>query len=165
MKGFVEGFPGMWDLLEPTDTVAVTEVIWDENTGSLIGVVLAEDIGKVVIGRLGGKDSEGAGAGGLDINWNELFLFGQGRLGGGGGGGWVWVILSSILLASILGGRRSMGIVTFVRHSGQSNSFLFLKMSWNYYNVFRMECNHISVLKWLRSVIWSARYDRMHPLF
>ena len=92
--------------------------------------MLAEDIGKEDIGRLVGKDSNGvgvgAGAGGLDIWPNELFLLGAGRLGGGWGGGWDWVILSSILLASIFGGRRSIGIVTFFRHSGQSNSSLFL---------------------------------------
>ena len=77
-------------MLEPTETVALTEAISDEKTGSLIGVVLAEDMGKEDNGRLVGKDSDGvgAGAGGLDIWLNELFLFGQGRLGGGGGG-WV----------------------------------------------------------------------------
>ena len=106
-----------------------------------MGVVLADDIGKVEIGRLGvvkDSDGAGAGAGGFDTSGKELFLLGQGRLGGGrgGGGGWVWVILSSILLASIFGGRSSIGIVTFVRHSGQSNSFLFLKISWKYYNIY-----------------------------
>ena len=47
--------------------------------------MLAEDIGKEDIGRLVGKDSTGvgAGAGGLDIWPNELFLLGAGRLGGG----------------------------------------------------------------------------------
>ena len=51
--------------------------------------MLAEDIGKEDIGRLVGKDSTGvgAGAGGLDIWPNELFLLGAGRLGGGWGGG------------------------------------------------------------------------------
>ena len=54
-------------------------------TGSFIGVVLAEDIGKEDIGRLVCKDSSGVGAGawGLDIWANELFLLGADRLGGG----------------------------------------------------------------------------------
>ena len=40
-------------------------------------------MGKDDNGRLVGKDSDGVGAGGLDIWLNELFRFGQGRLGGG----------------------------------------------------------------------------------
>ena len=42
---------------------------------------MAEDIGKDDNGRLVGADSDGVGAGGLDIRLNELFLFGFGRLG------------------------------------------------------------------------------------
>ena len=79
---------------------------------------------------------DGAGRGGLSFTLCPALL-GCGRGGcwaegagdsgggaGGGAGGRCWPMLSRILLARMLGGRESIGSVTFFLHSGHSSSCL-----------------------------------------